>query len=277
MMILAWSVNDAIVSAMDVVLGWSLRYSQGASLVVVALATSLVLTFVRVVTTDQRRLKLCRKDKKRLKQLLRQAKRDKDKPAVRRYRATIGMLGIATMKAEFKPLLASILPIILLATWAFARLNFVPPQPGENLTVKAYFPVLSVGRLTHIVAQEGLQAGDGWVKVVSEDLDQAGNATNGLASWAISAEAREQPYKLAIRHDGRTVDYEILADGERYAPQIVQYADGPVLAVEQSLEAYKPFGAIPGIDAIGIAGWVVGYLAIAIVCTLGLKRAFNIC
>ena len=276
-MMLAWSVNDVVVSAMDVVLGWSLHFSQGTALVAVALATSLVLTFVRVVSTDQKYLKCCRKDRKRLKQLLRQAKRDKDRQAVKRHRATLGMLGAGTMKAEFKPLLASIVPIILLATWAFARLSFVPPQPGDDLTVKAYFPMLSVGRLAHIVGQDGLEARDGWVRIVQEDLDQAGNATNGLASWTIHAARRDRPYVLQIRHGGRTVESQLIIDGYRYAPQAVRHKDGGILAVEQSLAAYKPFGVIPGIGRLGIAGWVVGYLLIAIGCTLVLKRACGIC
>jgi len=273
---IAWSVNDAAVQVMDLVLGWSLRCSQAAALVTVALATSAVLTFVRLVTTDQRYLKRCAKDKKRLKQLLRQAKRDKDKQAIKRYRATIGMLGAATMKAELKPLLASILPIILLATWAFARLSFVPPQPGEDLVVRAYFPMLSIGGLAHIVPQQGLEARDGWVRPVQENPDQSGNATSGVASWTIRAAKRDRPYVLRIRHGGRTAEARLIVDGYRYAPKVVRYQDGGILAVEQSLAPYKPFGVIRGIDAIGIAGWVVGYLLIAIACTLVLKRVWGI-
>ena len=38
-------------------------------------------------------------------------------------------------KYELKPLLYSIIPIALLATWAFSRVAYVPPRAGQDLQV----------------------------------------------------------------------------------------------------------------------------------------------
>ena len=153
---LAW-INNAVVALADPLFNWLLRLPTDVALVIVAVGTAAIITFSRLFTTNQDLLRRCDQDKKRLKELIRQAKRQKDKEAVKRYRTTRNMIGMMTMKEEGGPLLAAIVPIAILGTWCFQRLAFVPPRAGETVQVKAYFPVSAVGELAHVVPQEGLR------------------------------------------------------------------------------------------------------------------------
>ncbi len=159
-------------------------------LVLVALATALILTLVRKKTTNQDLLHRCRDDKRRLKELIRQAKRAGDKEAIVRYRASIGQIGLKTMKAEFLPLLVSLLPIGALAIWCYAHLGFHPPAAGEPIVVSAWFTPGAIGEPTMLVPAEGLKlvAADGptenlsWLKRIEPWHNQAAAQVQSASS-----------------------------------------------------------------------------------------------
>ena len=263
------TLNDFILNVMDVLLGWMLAFPQGVALVVVGVGTSAILTFVRPLVTDQDLLRRCKEDKKRLKQLIREAKKRKDKAAVKRHRTTIGGIGLKTMRAEGKPLLLAIIPIACLAVWAFGRLAFVPPADGEPIKVNVYCRASSINGIAQIVRTDGVEAvetdGAAWVQRVRTDPEPApGGKVNGLASWVLKAAKRDEPYTLVIRHAGQTVEKELLVDGRRYAPVLDMHDTGPIQAVELAHKPYKPFGIVPGIPWIFLEPWLVGYLVITI-------------
>src|SRR5512133_2748849 len=133
-------INTFITHMMDYVLGWILLLPRDLRLFMVAVMTSGLLTVVRLFCTDQNWLKRAFNDTKRLGQLLKQAKREKDKDAKVRYNATLNLIKLKSMKFEGKPLLWALVPVALLATWCFDRLAFIPPQPGQTVEVKMYVP-----------------------------------------------------------------------------------------------------------------------------------------
>ncbi|HUV40141.1 MAG TPA: hypothetical protein VMY39_11025 [Planctomycetota bacterium] len=271
------TLNDFILRFMDVLLGWMLHLPQDVALVIVAVGTSAILTFVRPLVTHQDLLRRCKQDKKRLKQLIREAKRRKDKDAVKRHRTTVGGIGIKTMKAEGKPLLLAIVPIACLAVWAFARLAFVPPVPGEPVTVNAYFRPTSIDKVAQIVPVDGIAPTDDdhgtWVRrIVTDPRVAPGGQVNGIATWRLVPGKREQPYTLLLRHVGTTVEKSLLVDGLRYAPVLEFPEDGPVEAVETALVPFRPFGFIPGIPWLWLDPWLVGYLVVCIPFVFVLRR-----
>ncbi len=270
-------LNDITLRVMDVVLGWMLYLPVDAALLIVAIGTSAILTFVRPFTTDQDLLGRCKSDKKRIKQLIHEAKRRRDKAAVKRHRATVAMIAMKTMNAELKPLLIAIIPIAMLAVWAFSRLAFVPPKPGEPVKVNVYLAASAIGKPVHIVPQDGLSVEDSWMKRVDVDpIKGPDDRVNGIATWIIKAEKRDEPYTLDVRYAGDTWIRTHRVDGRRYAPAVEFHETGPVHALELGLTPYKPFGVIPGIPAIYFDPWLVGYLVICIPFVFALRRVTRI-
>lgn len=260
------TLNNLILLITDPVLNWLLHLPGDVALFVVAIATSCILTFVRLITTNQDFLRRCARDKKRLKALIREARQKGDKEARQRYRATLAQISTRLMKAEGKPLLVSLVPIALLAVWCFGRLGFLPPQPGEPVDVKVCYRISAIGSPTYLVPQPGLEAVGGWVKLVVDDPDtREGVPPNGMAVWTLTGDGSQTRYDLQIVHAGRVYTKAFEVGGRTYAPDVELYGeDEPVLSAELKMKPLKLFGIVPGIPWIMFPPWLTAYLAIAI-------------
>ena len=276
------TLNSIILMIGDPLLGWLLGLPRDVALFIVAIGTALILTVVRLFTTNQNLLGRCKKDKARLKQLMREAKKTGDKDAVARYRTTTGQIGMKTMKAEGKPLLASIVPIAILACWCWARIAHVPPTPDKPVGVNVYFTVKEIGNLVHIEPQDGLQADSGWIQEVVADVDPKGNTVNGIARWEILAAESDEPYHLEIRYNGKTYEKELIVDGRKYSAPLKNYTnsdgsdDDSVVCSELALKEYKLFTIVPGIPWLALQPWIVGYLIIVMPFSFLLKPVLRI-
>ncbi|MEX0885042.1 MAG: EMC3/TMCO1 family protein [Phycisphaeraceae bacterium] len=272
------TINEVVLTITDPVLGWMLLLPRDVAMLILAVATALVLTLIRLVTTNQEYLGWCKRDRKQLKRLLREAKRRGDVDAKRRHRQTLGQIGGVQLMAEGKPLMASIVPIAFLAIWAFARLAFMTPEPGEALTFNAYFAAPRIGERVHVLPQDGLAAEGGWiqrVRPVTEE-DFAFGIYAGMASWELVAESRDEPYEVAVRFEGETFTMPVLGPGRTYAPPIVFVADPRVEALTVDLTEYRPFGVVPGAPAVMLQPWIVGYLLIVVPMAVVLKPVLRI-
>jgi uncharacterized membrane protein (DUF106 family) len=279
-------VNNAVLILADPLLNWLLRLPTDLALVIVAVGTGAIITLSRLFTTNQDLLRRCDQDKKRLKKLIREAKRQKDKEAVKRYRTTRNMIGMMTMKEEGWPLLAAIAPIAILGTWCFQRLAFVPPRAGETVPMKAYFPVSAVGELAHVVPQEGVRevsredsgASGRWIQEIIKDVPGPdGIANSGIATWKIQARARPQPYALQIRCKTVTVEKELLVGQPVYSPDVEFYGNGrPITSAQIDMKPVKFLGFVPGIDWLLMPPWLVAYFLIAIPSVSLIKRVTGI-
>jgi len=292
------TINTICLWITDPVLGWLLRVPPTVALFIIAIGTSAILTFVRLFTTDQEYLGRCNADKKRLKQLMKQAKEVKDKEALKRYRATMGSVSMKLMAAEGKPLLVSVIPIALLAVWCFTRLAFLPPKADEPVAVKAYFKVSTIGDITHVLPTEGLETaemplrdvvvdaevaeeatvGGGWIQRIFDDPDTAGGTAHaGLAVWSFKGTGEPRTYALTIRHDGRTYERQLILGDRHYAPDLEFYGeDAPLTCTQIVMDEVKLFGVVPGIPWIMFPPWLVAYLLIAIPFVFALKALFKI-
>jgi len=279
--------NDFVLSIADPLLGWMLMLPADLALFIVAAGTGAVLTFVRLFTTDQEMLGRIAADKKRLKELKREAKKRGDKDSARRHAAVFAQLGPKAMKYEGKPLLVAIPVIAVLGVWAFTRLGYRPPEPGEPVELRAHFSPIAIGSFAHVVPAEGLSAPDGWVQAI-EEAKAADGAPEGVARWKIVAAGAPEPYLLEVRQGGHTHAKELLVDGRHYSPPLEVFGPefgelagwgGPgdeLRKLELGMTEYRPFGFVPGIRWILFAPWLVGYLAIAVPVVFGLKWIFNI-
>jgi type II secretory pathway pseudopilin PulG len=263
----------ALVRLADVPLGWLLALPRDVAIGLLALGTSLLLTLVRKWTTHQDRLRRARQDLRRLRQLLRQATRAKDADAVRRTRATLGVVRGVRLKAEVFPLLVSLLPLLVLALWAVERLDYFPPRVGEDVTLVAYYPLRSVDKLTHLVPPEAVELRSRAVQLVA--VDPHGQA-NGVATWTLRAAERADSLELVVCHQGQTVRHPLRVGTRTYAQPVAGHPGGPVLATEVVLERARFLGLVPGIRAIGFPPWLVAYLLLVLPLVPVLRRVLRV-
>src|ERR1041385_3197307 len=93
---------------LDYPFGWLLDLPRDLAIILLALGTSLLMTFVRKWSTNQDMLWRCSTDLARLAELRREAKKSEDKPALQCIQTTSGTIKWTQMKAEFLCLAISI-------------------------------------------------------------------------------------------------------------------------------------------------------------------------
>lgn len=247
--------NRIVFGMLDPLLGGLLAWSPTAALLAVGIGTSFVLTLTRKWSTNQTLLACAAADTKVLKQLIREARRRGDRDAVQRHRATIGQIGILKLKAEGKPLLYSLLPIAILATWAFFRFELLPPKFGETVPIVAHAPVSASGDVIHIVPEPGISCTSGWVRVFS--VPPKGEQAEAV--WQVRFEENRE---VTARFRNQT---------------LVSSADaaGPV-SIERRLRPFRPFGLIPDLSQYGLPAWLIGYLVVVIPFVPLLKRMLRV-
>ena len=281
--------NLLSVGLFDVLLGWMLSFPRWLGLLVVALATAAILTLIRKWTTNQDRLGRAAADLSRLKELRRAAAGAGEVEAVRRCNVTKGQVSWIKLKAEGWPLLAVLLPVALLATWAFERLAYEPPRGGETVEVVAYLPRSAQDDLVHLVPQLGLRTANGWVQpvrsVANEPTrwdhfwavvtfrDASPPEADIVAIWQLQADARAEAYPLVFRWKEHTFASALRVGQRTYSPVVTADANEPIIT-EIRLREVRLFG-IPGLGA-WLPGWIVGYLLVTIPAVFVLKKVLRI-
>lgn len=264
--------NKASLGVFDVLLGWLLALPSDVAIFTVAIGSALILTGVRLFTTNQDLLHRAAADKKRIATLIRQAKLARDKEAIQRYRATKSMIALKTFTAEGMPLVASLLPIAMLATWCINRLEFHPPRENEPVQVRFYTPVSAIGQVMHLVPEPGLTADGGCIREI--EAGSYNNVAQGVSTWTLRGAKADRPYSLTFRYKDETYHHDLLVGQRTYSPSLVIPNDH--VASELKMRPLKLFGIVPGIEAIVFPPWLVGYLIIVVPFVFITKKVLRI-
>jgi uncharacterized membrane protein (DUF106 family) len=266
--------NTVSLAIGDFILGWALRLPRDLTLVIVALATALLMIGVRRFTTPQDRLRRAAEDNRQLKQLAREARRNGDKPALQRYKTTRNLISVIKLKAEGLPLVVSLLPIALLATWAMFRLEYPAVAAREAVTLAVFTPVGAADDVIHVVPEPDVEVEPKptrtWVRKIQAVTDDG--PAHGLATWTLRAKSNPQPYTLTIRWKDRSFERELIVGQTIYALPVVDHG-GEVLS-EWQREPYRWLGLVPGV--LGLPAWLIGYIILVVPAALLLKRVFGV-
>lgn len=263
------SLNHFILGVMDLVVGWLLVLPRDAAIVLVAVSTALALVLVRKFSTDQELLRRCAADRKRLRELRRAARRARDRAALARLGATQGQVALKAFAQEWKPMLVSLIPIALLATWCWQRLEYLPPKAGEPVTFTATFPISAAGQLAHLAPTEGLQAPQGWIRALIVDT----NTATAQATWTLAG--TRGLHAVTLRCDNHTYLHPLLLGERKYQVQLLAH-DPQGIRTAVGLQPARLFGIVPGLPALGLAPWLVAYLLLAMVAYPGAKRLLRV-
>lgn len=269
----AW--NTFCLTVVDALLGWMLSLPINVVVVVVAVGSGAILTLARIFTTDQTLLRIASEDRKRQKQLAKQAKAAGDKEAAKRHMAVRNTISVMTLGQEWKPLVVSLLPIAMLATWAVERLEFIPPSAGDPVSLVAYVPRFHVGETLHIVPNDALVPRTSWMAEIIPGEVQG--VPCGEARWMVEAVDPNEPLAvdLSFRLGEHTLMRELILGENVYATPQAWFPEVEV-RIDTELEQVKPFGVVPGIPALMFPPWLVAYILLVIPSVFLVKRLFGI-
>lgn len=269
---------ETFLSIADVLLGWLLLLPGGLPAVALAGVSGVAMVLVRRIVTDQEKLSRCVADRKRLRQLTREAKRRKDKAAAARHKATRMLVQLKLLRAEGWPLLLSIPIIGAVGTWGYYRLELHPPRPDETVTLELSLPPSATGSLVTLVPQPGLQA-DRWIVRAQPGQTEP---THAVARWQISAAARQDAYTLQMRTRATTLQHPLRVGQPTYAPTVRQH--DPRFVLPQSVVYLRPakvLGVLPWFaptTAVGtfLPAWLVTYVLVVVPLVVLLKAVFRV-
>jgi uncharacterized membrane protein (DUF106 family) len=265
--------NQPFLNIADPLLNSLLYLPMDWALLILALGTAVLVLLIRKLTTDQDFLRRCQSDRVRLKTRLKEARQAKNTNDVSRFKSVLGTIGLRAMKQEGLPLLISLLPITLLATWAYARLGYHAPAASQWVVVEFTVPVSEIGKLIHLVPQDGLEVQSGWIQEVQEQYSNS--ITEGIASWSVKASKSTSTYPLIIRLGERTCSHEFRVGPGSYSEPVRIWENGDYF-LQQKLLPYRPLGFIPGFDDIFFPAWLMGYLILVIPAVPILKKLMRV-
>ena len=260
--------TDWLVRAVDFPLGWLLAMPRDAGLLGFALLTATLMTVTRRAVTNQNLLHRCSADLRRLKQFMREARKAGDKKWLGRLRTTVGQIKGMQLAADLRVLVVVLLPVAILAVWASERFDYFPPRVGEELVVRASFPVSSIDRITHMVPPPDLELKSTAIQIIRSDLQ---TPPLGLAEWTVLPMDKGE-YAITIRHQGETAVHPLLVGRTIYFAPQQQHPGERLMRSEVVLKRYLPLGFDLGSHWIGLPPWMIGYLVLTLVLVPVLKR-----
>ena len=199
---------------------------------------------------------------------------DRRRRDTERLKKTINMINIRALRQEGLPLLLSLLPIVFIATWAFARLGYLPPREGAIVPVTMYLPASQEGKLIHLVPADGMSVDGGWMTEVRVDTVEGKEV--GRAVWRVQAAARAQPYPLCVRLGPRAFEHLLLVGQRTYSEPTKLFGGTGEFTMHVGIQEYRPFHLIPGLPQLFFPPWLIAYLIIVIPFVPLLKRVLGV-
>ena len=267
------TTSDAIVWTLDRLLGWLLLLPRDATLLVFALMTALLMTLVRRWVTNQDLLRRCANDLRQLKELNREAKRGRDKPRRQRLRNTVAMIKQIQLAEDMKVLAVVLLPVALLAMWAVERLDYLPPRVGDDVVVRAFFPVSSVDELTHLVPRDGVEFSSPAVQIIQPEHQ---SPPIGQAEWRLRFGSAAHGLMLTVRHHGDSAAHLVAVGQSTYLPPQQHHSNERLKTTEVVLKRYQPLGLNLKTESFGLPPWMISYLVLTLLLVPGLKRLLRV-
>ena len=263
--------TETLLRCGDYLLGWLLYLPRDIRLIALAVLTSLLLSIVKKAVADREWLSRAKCDLKRLKALLKNARKEKDSESLERYRYTRAMIQLKQLRYELKTLAWVMLPLLLIGSWSWHRMEFEPPTKDSSFEVILRTPASSIGQVAYLVPNDATHV-DNWVKPIV----QSGNsAYPGIAIWSVTPSPISGMARLSLRSGNNTYEQPVLTGGRYYqVPQFTQHGEG--WRTELKMREVKLFGVLPGVRRLGFPPWVTAYVLLVVLLLPISRRCFRV-
>ncbi len=243
---------------------------RDVTLLVFSTLTALLMTLARRWFTNQDLLRRCAEDLRQLKRLKQEARQSRDKPKRQRLRNTVALVKQMQLGEDMKVLGVVLVPVAVLAMWAVERLDYLPPRVGDELVIRAFFPISSVDDVTHLVPTEGIELKSSPIQVIHAD---SRTPPIGMAEWTLCPTSATDELKLTIRHRGESAVHRVTVGRTTYLPPQQVH---PNKTTEVVLKRYQPLGLNLKTETLGLPPWMAGYLRLTLLLVPGLTRLLQV-
>lgn len=250
-----------------------LELPRDVTLLVFSVLTALLMTLARRWVTNQDLLRRCADDLRQLKQLDQEARQSRDKPRRQRLRNTVALIKQMQLTEDMKVLAVVLVPVAVLAMWAVERLDYLPPRVGDDLVVRAFFPISSVDGVTHLVPADGVELISSPIQIIHADSQ---TPPIGMAEWKLRPTSATDELSLTIRHQGESAVHRVKVGRTTYLPPQELHQKERLKTTEVVLKRYHPLGLNLKTESLGLPAWMAGYLVLTLLLVPGLKRLLRV-
>ncbi len=168
------------------------------------------------------------------------------------------------MKHSFKPMLITMLPVLIIFSWMAGHLSFEPIYPGESYSVTAVFKEGLVGKAV-ISVSEGTEVLNGVEQEIKE----------GKATWSLRS-AKEGEYTVKVKQGTVEQSRTVLVSKElKVADALNVFSHSDIEQINVNYAKLKPLG-----DKAVLFGWYPGwlawYLVFSILFSIGLRKVMDV-
>jgi uncharacterized membrane protein (DUF106 family) len=240
----------------DFLLGWTLQYPA----IAVVLGLSLVLTLISMIalkyTTDQDLMKRLKEEQKALSQEMKTLQNHPEKMAEVQTRAM--ETNMEYMSQSFKPLIFTMLPLVLIMGWFSAHLAFVAIAPAQEFSATLAFNAGTNGTV-NVDAPYGVDLTSDGTKAISDSVKFTFKGTEGKHTITFTTPEQEYPVDVVV------------TNGKEYVNPITLPKTGPVRSITIDLQK---------LIILNLFGWKIGwfgsYFIFSIIFSMVLRKLLNV-
>jgi len=237
-------------SLLNPIFGWVLPFPSWISIFIISFILTLVTTLIYKYTTNQSEMKRLKEDTKMYQKKLKELKGNPKKAMEMQKQAMA--VNMEYMKHSFKPMLYTMLPLLIIFGWLSAHYAYEPLHPSTPFNVSVY--------------TQGLEGKEISLEALPELMISEAKKTvqNEQATWTLQGPAGD--YKLIAAQEGNTADRKLLISGERkYENPLGVIKNGPIQKFIIHNNELQPFGSF------SLFGWHPGWIGAYIIFSIALS------
>ncbi|MEK6964300.1 MAG: EMC3/TMCO1 family protein [Nanoarchaeota archaeon] len=237
-------------SILNAAFGFVLPWPAWLSILIISFILTLITTLVYKYTTNQSEMKRLKDETKMHQKKLKELKGDPKKAMEVQQKAMA--VNMEYMKHSFKPMLYTMLPLLLIFGWLSAHYAYEPLLPNVPFNVSVY--------------TQGLEGKEISLESIPElTVSEAKKTIQGeQATWTLQGSKGD--YKLTVTQETHTAERRVLISNERnYENPLGVIKNGPIQKFITHNKELEPFGSF------SLFGWHPGWIGVYIIFSIALS------
>ncbi|MBI5061647.1 MAG: DUF106 domain-containing protein [Candidatus Aenigmarchaeota archaeon] len=229
-------------------------------IVILSFFISIIVTLIYKYFTNQTEMKRLKEEQKQFQQKMKALRSNPEE--MMKVQKEAMRVNMEYMKHSFKPMLITMLPILLIFGWMAGHLSYEPIYPGETYGISATFK-------EGVSGEAQLITGNGTI-LISPAVQ---NISNGKATWEL--QSTEGEHNLTIKK-GATEQFKkvLITEELKTEDALSVYQHSDIERIEVNYKKLQPLGEL---SLFGWhPGWVGLYIVFSLIFSLALRKVFNL-
>lgn len=257
------------------------------TIVLVSVITSLISVLAYKYFTNQSLLKEISDDRKAFQKRVKEAPNTDEKMRLQKEMAEKSMekMGIP-LKESFKPMLITLIPILIIFGWMNANLVYEPIFPDEIYDVSLTFKPGFMGNVTLMPNENTIILNDKTQIINSQEVLKAGSGffnrlfgSSALApgnTWSLKSKAGTHNLTFSAGTENKSKEIIISKEFESY-PRAELFNGENIESIQVGIKPLKPLGSNFNIPLLNWnPEWLGIYFILSMILSIVLRKALNV-